>query len=72
MVDVSIVTETFQEANWNGQAGGWTGGQDQVLIQADGLTKNVTYLQNLINRFSKKSHKHVTNKVRDSQNCLLL
>ena len=37
MIDVSIVTETSQEANWNGQAGG----QDHVLSQADALTKKM-------------------------------
>ena len=36
MVDVLIVTETSQEANWNRQ----TGTQDPVLKQADALTKN--------------------------------
>ena len=38
MVDVSIVTETLQEANWNEQAD-W---QDHVLSQADGLTKKIS------------------------------
>ena len=37
MIDVSIVTKTSQEANWNGQAGRQTGGQDHVLSQADAL-----------------------------------
>ena len=44
MVDVSIVTQTSQEANWNGQADRQTDrqtdGQDHVLSQADALTKN--------------------------------
>ena len=43
MLDISIVNETSQEANWNGQTGRQTGrqaeGQDHVLIQADALTK---------------------------------
>ena len=37
MVGVDIVTETSQEANWNGQADG----QDHLLRQADALTKNL-------------------------------
>ena len=40
MVDVSIVTQTSQEANWNGQTDGQADGQDHVLSQADALTKN--------------------------------
>ena len=48
MVDVCIVTETSQEANWNRQAdrqadrrtGGQADTQDHVLSQADTLTKN--------------------------------
>ena len=51
MVDISIVTETSLEANWNRR----TDGQDHVLSQADALTKNFTTnlaeslnLQNLV------------------------
>ena len=44
MLDNSIVNETSQEANWNGQADRQTDrqtdGQDHVLSQADALTKN--------------------------------
>ena len=44
MVDVSIGNETSPEANWNRQTGGQTdrrtGEQDNVLSQADALTKN--------------------------------
>ena len=39
MVDVSIVTETSQEANWNAQSDRQAGAQDHVLSQADFLTK---------------------------------
>ena len=39
MVDISIVTETSQEANWNGKAGRQADGQDHVLSQADALSK---------------------------------
>ena len=38
MVDVNI---TAQEANWKGEAGRGTDGQDHVLNQADALTKSV-------------------------------
>ena len=45
MVDVSIVTETSQEATWNRQGDRQTGrqrdAQDHVLDQADTLTKNI-------------------------------
>ena len=40
MIDVSIVTETSQEANWNGQTGRQADGKDHILSQADTLTKN--------------------------------
>ena len=36
MLDISIVNETSQEANWSRQ----TGAQDHELSQADTLTKN--------------------------------
>ena len=39
MLDNSIVNETSQEANWNGQTDRRTDGQDHVLSQADALTK---------------------------------
>ena len=42
MVDVSIVTETWLETNWNRR----TGAQDHVLSQADALTKNEDDLKN--------------------------
>ena len=41
MMDVGIVTEISQEANWNGQAGG----QDHVLSQVDALTKDQLVLK---------------------------
>ena len=40
MVDVHIVTETSQEANWNRQTGGQADAQFHILSQADALTKN--------------------------------
>ena len=39
MVDIHIVTETYQEANWNRQTGRQKVAQDHVLSQADALTK---------------------------------
>ena len=40
MVDVSIVTKTSPEANWNEQACRQADGQDHILSQADALIKN--------------------------------
>ena len=47
MIDVSFVTKTSQEANWNGQR--QAGGQDNVLSQADALTKNIIDSFEIIN-----------------------
>ena len=41
MIDVSIVKETSQEANWKGQAGRQAYRRtDHTLSQAEALTKN--------------------------------
>ena len=48
MLDISIVNETSQEANWNGRTGRWTDGQDHVLSQAVALTKKRKKLNNMI------------------------
>ena len=44
MLDVSIVTETSPEANWNGLAGSQADRQARVLSQADALTKKADLL----------------------------
>ena len=50
MVDVSIVTETSQEAKWNRQTGRRTGAQDHVLCQVDALTKNAKKLGRILHK----------------------
>ena len=60
MIDFSIVTETSQEANWNGQANRQADEQDHVLSQADALTKKdtgfISYLTCKSNFIGRKIH----------------
>ena len=52
MLDISNVNETSPEANWNRQADRPDDGQDQVLSQADALTKkNILWSNSRISYF---------------------
>ena len=58
MVDVSIVTETPQEANWNRQTGRQADAQDHVLSQADALTNKLSddIKKNSSDKYKKRYH----------------
>ena len=59
MVDVSIVTQTSQEANWNRQTDRRTDGKDHVLREADTLTKKTKTRNMIRSKYFEKIPAHM-------------